>query len=151
MENLATAGRAYKVYSACMPARIAITHCPCDEQRAYAACCAPLHEGAAARSAEALMRSRYSAYALKLEPYLLATWHPGTRPQSVAFGDGALQAPKWLGLKILRHETAADGDSAIVEFVARFRVGGGSAQRMSEVSRFARVDGRWFYVDGDVS
>jgi SEC-C motif-containing protein len=133
-----------------MPAPIAISHCPCDEQRVYARCCARLHQGAAAESAEALMRSRYSAYVLKLEPYLLATWHPGTRPQSVAFSDGALQAPKWLGLKILRHETAADGNTAVVEFVARFRVGGGSAQRMREVSRFERVEGRWMYVDGDV-
>ncbi|WP_428312386.1 YchJ family protein [Hydrocarboniphaga sp.] len=134
-----------------MPTRIAIKHCPCDEQRAYADCCAPLHEGAAARSAEALMRSRYSAYALRLEPYLLATWHASTRPASLSFGDETLQAPKWLGLKILRHEMAPDGDAAIVEFVARFRVGGGSAQRMREVSRFARVDGRWFYLDGDVA
>jgi SEC-C motif-containing protein len=38
----------------------------------------------------------------------------------------------------------------VVEFVARFRVGGGSAQRMRELSRFLRVDGRWFYLDGDV-
>ncbi|MDB5970568.1 MAG: hypothetical protein JWQ90_3018 [Hydrocarboniphaga sp.] len=133
-----------------MTVRIAITHCPCDEQRLYASCCAPLHEGAVARSAEALMRSRYSAYVLKLEPYLLATCHPSTRPESLAFGDGDLQAPKWLGLKILRHETAPDGDTALVEFVARFRVGGGSAQRMRETSRFLRVDGRWLYLDGDV-
>lgn len=133
-----------------MPTRIAITRCPCDEQRAYADCCAPLHEGAAAGSAEALMRSRYSAYALKLDAYLLATWHPDTRPESLAFGDAALPAPKWLGLKILRHETAPEGDAAIVEFIARFRVGGGSAQRMHEVSRFRRVDGRWMYRDGEV-
>jgi SEC-C motif-containing protein len=131
-----------------MPAPIAITHCPCDEQRLYARCCGPLHQGAAAASAEALMRSRYSAYVLKLEPYLLATWHPDTRPPSLSFGDDTLPAPKWLGLKILRHETKAD--TAVVEFVARFRVGGGSAQRMREVSRFARVDGRWMYVDGEV-
>jgi len=133
-----------------MPAPIAITHCPCDEQRLYARCCGPLHEGAVARSAEALMRSRYAAYVLRMEPYLLTTWHPSTRPGSLAFGDGALQAPKWLGLKIVRHETAPDGDAAVVEFVARFRVGGGSAQRMCEVSRFLRVDGRWLYLDGDV-
>lgn len=132
-----------------MPAPIAITNCPCDEQRRYAYCCAPLHQGAAAATAEALMRSRYSAYALRLEDYLLQTWHPRTRPAALGLAD-TKPTTKWLGLKILRHEPAADAHGAVVEFVARFRVGGGSAQRMTELSRFLYEDGRWFYLDGDV-
>jgi SEC-C motif-containing protein len=129
---------------------VTVVRCDCESGRAYAECCGPLHEGAAvAPTAEALMRSRYSAYARRLEPYLLATWHASTRPAALNLAQDT--ATRWLGLKIRRHEMTGK-DSAIVEFVARFRVGGGSAQRMEEVSRFLREDdGRWYYVDGDVS
>jgi len=89
------------------------------------------------------MRSRYSAYVLGLEDYLLATWHASTRPAALDLGTGP--AAKWLGLDV-KARTAA-GDAATVEFVARCRVGG-RAQRLHEVSRFVREDGRWFYVDG---
>jgi SEC-C motif-containing protein len=119
--------------------------CPCNERRAYATCCRPLHEGAPAATAEALMRSRYSAYARGLEAYLLSTWHESTRPASLDLHRDP--QTKWLGLKLLRHET--DGDTALVEFIARYRVGGGSAQRLHETSRFRREDGRWYYVDGE--
>lgn len=94
------------------------------------------------------MRSRYSAYVLRLEPYLLATWHPSTRPAALNL---AAQDPtlRWLGLAVKRHQ-ALDADHAIVEFVARSRAGGGRAQRLHEISRFVREDGRWYYVDGDL-
>lgn len=94
------------------------------------------------------MRSRYSAYVLGLEPYLLATWHASTRPPALGL---ATQSPKptWLGLSVKRHESPSP-DTAIVAFVARLRMGGGSAERMQETSRFVREDGRWFYVDGDL-
>ena len=97
--------------------------------------------------AERLMRSRYSAYVLQLEPYLLATWHASTRPAAL---DLAAQnpAPRWLGLTVKRHQVI-DADRALVEFVARSRLGGGAAQRLHEISRFVREDGRWFYVDGE--
>ncbi len=65
------------------------TDCPCGSERAYAACCGPWHAGAPAPTAEALMRSRYTAFVMELEPYLLATWHPGTRPPSLDFVAGA--------------------------------------------------------------
>jgi SEC-C motif-containing protein len=95
------------------------------------------------------MRSRYSAYVLGLEDYLLASWHESTRPASLGL---ATQSPRptWLGLSVKRHENPT-ADTAIVEFVARLRIGGGRAERMHEVSRFVREDGRWYYVDGDVS
>jgi len=89
------------------------------------------------------MRSRYSAYVLGLEDYLLATWHASTRP--VALNLDREAPSKWLGLEVRAH--AASDDTATVEFVARCRVGG-RAQRMHETSRFVREDGRWFYVDG---
>ncbi|MBE9609788.1 zinc chelation protein SecC [Chitinilyticum litopenaei] len=92
------------------------------------------------------MRSRYSAYVLELESYLLATWHASTRPEALALGEEP--RPKWLGLAVKLAET--DGERGVVAFVARYKVGG-RAYRMEEHSRFVREDGRWFYVDGDVS
>lgn len=91
------------------------------------------------------MRSRYSAYALGREDYLLATWHASTRPAALDLA--AAPPPKWLGLEVKAH-TATD-DAATVEFVARCKIGG-RAQRLHETSRFVREDGRWYYVDGDV-
>ena len=93
------------------------------------------------------MRSRYSAYVLRLRDYLLATWHPDTRPAVLDLDDVASPATKWLGLEVRRQ--VEDGDRATVEFIARYRVGGGSAQRLHETSRFDRIDGRWYYRDGD--
>ncbi|UJB19073.1 MULTISPECIES: YchJ family protein [Lysobacter] len=117
--------------------------CPCDPSRRYAVCCGRLHGGAAAESAEALMRSRYSAYVLGDADYLRASWHPDTCPAQLDFDP----AVRWLGLQVKRHRP--EGDAAVVEFVARYRVGGGSAARLHEVSRFAQVGGRWLYVDGE--
>ena len=94
------------------------------------------------------MRSRYCAYVLRLEAYLLASWHASTRPQSLNLAAGA-GTTKWLGLKVLRHRNTGP-DRAVVEFVARYRIGGGSAARLHEVSRFLLENGRWYYLDGDV-
>lgn len=93
------------------------------------------------------MRSRYSAFVLGLEDYLLATWHGSTRPEE--FDLATDPAPKWLGLEVRRHQLL-DESHALVEFVARYRVGG-RGQRLHETSRFVREEGRWFYVDGDFS
>lgn len=117
--------------------------CPCGSGAAYVDCCGPLHAGEAAPSAERLMRSRYSAYVLQLEPYLLATWHESTRPSNLDFDE---PQPKWLGLEVKRHE--ASGDEAVVEFIARFK-SSGRAERLHEISRFRREDGRWLYLDGE--
>lgn len=88
------------------------------------------------------MRSRYSAYVLGLEGYLLATWHASKRPAALDLASGA--QPKWLGLEVKARSEA--GDQATVEFVARCRVGG-RAQRLHELSRFVREAGRWYYID----
>ncbi len=94
------------------------------------------------------MRSRYTAFVLRDVPYLLATWHSSQRPAELTLEAGT----QWLGLDIKQHRTIGD-DSAEVEFVARFRVGG-KAVRQHERSRFVREEAhdgvRWFYVDGDV-
>ena len=88
------------------------------------------------------MRSRYSAYALGLIDYLLATWHASTSP-----GELELPPTKWLGLEV-RH-AAATQDAGVVEFVARYRVDG-RAHRLHETSRFVREAGAWYYIDGQV-
>lgn len=90
------------------------------------------------------MRSRYSAYVLKLEAYLLATWHSSTRPDALNL---AADNTKWLGLKVKSH-LFESADRATVEFVARYK-SGGRAGHLHEVSRFVREDGKWFYVDGE--
>lgn len=117
--------------------------CPCGGED-YATCCGRHHGITPAPDAATLMRSRYSAYVLKLQDYLLATWHPDTRPESLDLG---ADNEKWLGLEIKKQRS--DGtDSATVEFVARYKIGG-RAYRLHEISRFVREDGRWLYVDGE--
>ena len=92
------------------------------------------------------MRSRYVAFALGLEAYLLDTWHSTTRPASLDLDKEP--KPRWLGLSIKRHEPQDDAH-ALVEFVARYKIDG-RAYRLHETSRFVRENGRWFYVDGDI-
>ena len=122
--------------------------CPCGSALPYENCCGRWHAGAQrlqAPDAGALMRSRYSAFVLDLGDYLLATWHPSTRPAALAPNEPGL---RWLGLDVKRHQQQ-DAEHATVEFVARSKLGG-RAHRLHETSRFVREDGRWFYVDGDL-
>lgn len=121
--------------------------CPCGNTQHYENCCGRyLDQGETAATAENLMRSRYTAYTLKREDYLLATWHPGTRPASLELTSET--AHQWLGLTVKRHEQTA-ADHAVVEFVARYKING-RAHRLHEISRFVREHGQWFYVDGDI-
>lgn len=91
------------------------------------------------------MRSRYSAYVLALEAYVLQTWHASTRPAALDLSEDA--QTRWLGLDVKRHAMTGP-DAASVEFVARYKIAG-RAHRLHEVSRFVREDGRWYYVDGE--
>jgi SEC-C motif domain protein len=131
--------------------------CPCGGP-SFDTCCGPFIAGQAVpASAEALMRSRYSAYTLRNEAYLRATWHASTRPAEPILDEN--ERLQWLGLEVksalrLRQRKAGlpeQPDSDSVEFVARFRVNG-RAQRLHEVSRFVRESEggamRWFYLDG---
>ncbi len=120
--------------------------CPCGSGQPYPACCGRFHAGPLhlqAPDAEALMRSRYSAFVRGDADYLLATWHASTRPASLDLEPGV----RWLGLEVRRHRPI-DNDHATVEFVARSRLAG-RATRLHETSRFVREQGRWFYVDGE--
>ena len=125
-----------------------LRECPCGSGKSFTDCCSRYLAGIEpAPTAEALMRSRYTAYTLHNEDYLLVTWHASTRPSALGLQD---EAPtKWLGLEVKRHEQQ-DADHAIVEFVARYKVNG-RAFRLHEVSRFVREAGRWCYVDGVVN
>jgi SEC-C motif-containing protein len=91
------------------------------------------------------MRSRYAAYVLCNEAYLLATWHPTRRPASIPFNKNQ----KWLGLRIAAAKSTGES-TAEVEFIARSRVSNAAAVRQHERSRFVREAGAWFYVDGDM-
>ncbi|MGE0099091.1 MAG: YchJ family protein [Hydrogenophaga sp.] len=119
--------------------------CPCGLARAFEACCGRyLGTGRPVPDAEALMRSRYTAFVRGDTAHLLATWHPSRRPLALEVDAGT----KWLGLEVKRH-TPVDADHAEVEFVARSRTQG-RGQRLHERSRFVREQGCWFYVDGDI-
>ena len=131
--------------------------CPCGGP-SLATCCGPYLAGAAIpASAEALMRSRYTAYTQRNETYLRATWHPSTLPPESIVADG--ETIQWLGLEVkstlrLRQRKAnlpEQPDADTVEFVARYRVNG-RGHRLHELSRFVREHGggesRWYYLDG---
>jgi SEC-C motif-containing protein len=122
-----------------------LRRCPCGSGLPLAECCGRLHDGtAAAATAEQLMRSRYSAFALADREYLLATWHPATRPRSLALDPDV----RWTGLDVL----ATSGGSLLssegtVEFRAHYVIGSRSGAQ-HENSRFVRADGLWRYLDG---
>ncbi len=127
--------------------------CPCGAGN-YAGCCARyIEDGLAAPTAEALMRSRYTAYVLRNEAYLRATWWPDTLPEESLTGADDV---KWIGLDIAKPKAPMrkeDQDAeASVEFTARFKVGG-RAHKLHEISLFRRQADtagvmRWYYVDG---
>ena len=119
--------------------------CPCGGS-SFATCCGRyLQDGQIAPTPEALMRSRYTAYVRGDEAYLRATWEERTRPQGpILDADSGL---KWLGLEVRRTSMDDAANTGVVEFVARLKTGG-RAQRLHEVSRFVRENGRWYYLDG---
>jgi SEC-C motif-containing protein len=120
--------------------------CPCGSGAPYGACCEPLHDGAPAATAEALMRSRYAAYATGRLDHVFRTWHPRTRPAEVEPVPGLT----WTGLRVLATVDGGREDTAgRVEFEARYRTADG-AHVLHEDSRFERRAGRWVYVDGGV-
>ncbi|ASI70111.1 hypothetical protein BA022_17150 [Diaphorobacter nitroreducens] len=127
--------------------------CPCGATHrrrplAYADCCGRYVEHfdtEPAPSAEALMRSRYTAFVREDAGYLLVTWHATQRPTALPFEPGV----RWLGLQVRAYLPLSE-THAEVEFVARQRDGSGRAHRLHERSRFVREGGRWYYVDGDL-
>ncbi|WP_184688627.1 YchJ family protein [Saccharothrix tamanrassetensis] len=106
-------------------------------------CCGAFHSGLkTAPTAETLMRSRFSAFAVRDEAYLLGTWHPTTRPEQLDFD----LDQQWTGLEIL--DRTAGGllqNTGTVEFRAHYRWRG-QRDVLHENSSFVREDGRWLYV-----
>lgn len=125
--------------------------CPCGSGRELAACCGALHAGGFPGSPEALMRSRWSAYALGEVDYILATTHPdgphhrsdtdAWREDVAAFCDST----DFERLEV--HGSGFGPDGAWVEFTAHLRQGAGDAS-FRERSRFQPHEGRWRYLDG---
>jgi SEC-C motif-containing protein len=114
-------------------------------------CCGRYLSGVqAAPTAEALMRSRYTAFVRKDTAYIDRTWDPATKPPADKGGaDESSEAVEWLGLEVKSSRAGGPEDSqGMVEFVARCRVNGVDGQ-LHEVSRFRKEGDAWFYVEGD--
>lgn len=117
--------------------------CPCGGERYHQCCGRYLQGGETPSSPRDLMRSRFSAYALRDEGYLRATWYASSRPERVFEPNDGM---KWISLDIRASDQ--DDNWGTVEFVARYKVNG-RAGKLHEISRFVREDGCWYYLDGD--
>jgi SEC-C motif domain protein len=117
--------------------------CTCGSNKRYNDCCGCYLDGnEMPPDAEALMRSRYTAYTMLREDYLLATWYPSTRPTALnLLSDNKI---KWVRLEVKNHKQY-DADHAIVEFVAYYKING-RMHKLSEISQFIRNNSRWFYL-----
>lgn len=125
---------------------MSVNLCPCGLGEPYDDCCGPLHRGdREAATAEQLMRSRYSAFAVGDADYLLRTWHPTTRPEELDLDP----AQRWLRLEIVDRTGGGPFDTeGTVDFRAHYRHRGATSA-LAEHSRFTREGKTWLYVDGD--
>jgi SEC-C motif domain protein len=134
--------------------------CPCGSTALYTDCCEPyLNRKAAAPTAEALMRSRYTAYSEGNVDYLIATLHPKSRHKSDRSSLlQSVQSTRWVGLTIVTTQQGQVKDKrGVVEFVALYQPTQiqdlqsiGMVNQLHERSRFIQEKGQWFYVDGDI-
>ena len=124
--------------------------CPCGSGVSEATCCAPIIAGAPAPTAEALMRSRYSAYVRGTVDHIVDSHEPATRKE--VDRDASLEWSKgseWLGLEILSTRNGGPNDTeGDVEFIARGKTAGKPFVH-HERARFRKIDGRWYYKDGE--
>jgi SEC-C motif-containing protein len=124
-----------------------MSNCPCGSGLSYDSCCGPIIAGAPAPTAEAMMRSRYSAYVKREYAHLERTLSAEQRKDFAP--DEArrwAESSEWLGLTILRTEKGApDDQEGVVEFSARFRIEGKDQEHI-EAAVFGREDGNWVYV-----
>jgi SEC-C motif domain protein len=122
--------------------------CICCSGLAYAECCGLYHAGEKqAPTAEALMRSRFTAFARHNAAYILETWDPSKRPTKVDFPENAVE---WKRLEILNKKKGGNKDAkGIVEFKAYYLLNG-EEYVVNEISRFRKDQGRWYYLDGAV-
>ncbi len=123
--------------------------CPCGSGNSFEECCGPIIRGAPAATAQALMRSRYSAFVLGEFEHLESSLAPETRtPSDRAAAETMFKGVEWRGLEV-RGVTGggAEDQTGTVEFVARYREGG-REQAHHELASFRRDNGHWVYVDG---
>ena len=128
------------------------THCPCGSGRAFELCCEPYLLGRLpAPTAEALMRSRYTAYALCSIDYLYKTSGKRVRKEFDAEGSKRwAEAAEWSGLEVLAIEGGGEQDDAgHIEFIAHYSIKDQTFNH-HEHAQFAKIDGEWFFMDGEV-
>jgi len=123
--------------------------CPCCSGKKFDVCCGPFLSGdEKAATAEAMMRSRYTAHAREEYPYVIATTHSSTRPPDNEYDD--YQDIGWCGLEIVATEAGGENDEeGVVEFKAKYQAAGGTLAH-HEVARFVKEEGEWVYLDGDM-
>ncbi|HID03192.1 MAG TPA: hypothetical protein EYP18_08305 [Desulfobacterales bacterium] len=121
--------------------------CPCGSDKQLKECCEPIIQGIKnAKTAEQLMRSRYTAFTLAANDYLLSSWAEETRPETVQAEDGAIQ---WLNLQIEECEKgAAEDETGLVTFTASF-LSSGHLCKLHEKSSFIKENDLWYYLDGE--
>jgi SEC-C motif-containing protein len=126
--------------------------CPCGSGSDFDACCSPYIEGHAAPTAEALMRSRYSAYTLDNQAYLIKTLAPESREEEEQETEQVSDTNmKWLGLEIRStSKGCVEDETGIVEFVAKYKVGDKLGIH-HERSNFQREDGCWVCIGGEIN
>lgn len=127
------------------PKKILNEKCPCQSSEKYQDCCYPIHIGHNPMTAEKLMRSRFSAFALENHEYLMTSWHSTTRPPEILKEDPPLQ---WIYLKIIKTEVENERGESFVTFEARYRENG-KAEKFIERSRFIKEESVWKYLDGE--
>jgi len=120
--------------------------CPCGSGNNYTTCCRRYHKGKIhAPTAEALMRSRYTAYVMGDAQYIYRSWHESTRPSLQSLRDSGPQT--FTTLKILSVSAGGETDNnGTVEFIATYDNNGKTVEH-HENSKFRRVKGRWVYVE----
>ena len=125
--------------------------CPCGSGRKWKACCLPIVRGAAPPTAEALMRSRWSAYATGAVDHLMRSTHPEGPHHDPDAARWREELADHCALSVFErltvHEAGEQGDDAFVDFTAGMSSGGRDAS-FRERSRFRRHAGRWAYLDG---
>ncbi len=122
--------------------------CPCGRNVIFENCCGRyLDYPKRVPTAEALMRSRYSAFVLSNEAYILECWHSSTRP---APRDLTSESIHWLSLDVVSISAGKiEDNTGSVEFVATYKHNG-LIELLHETSRFIKEQGRWYYLDGKI-
>ncbi|ALG67857.1 YchJ family protein [Beggiatoa leptomitoformis] len=130
-----------------MAKKTIITTCPCGSGQVLQRCCEPyLQRQDYPLTAEALMRSRYTAYVLGNVDYLQTTWHPNTRPATLILDDSC----RWVALEVVKTQAGKATDiQGTVHFRAYYKLATGRGGRLEEISQFERIDQQWFYLMGE--